>query len=271
MSTGDYAFASDTTAGYQHHQLLAELDDGPTIGRILRRLPAGLRDMRIWIPGCGNGNLARNLSEYVGPQGRVIATDRDITRFGQRGAVDVRRLDLVNDPPPEGTFDLIHVRRVLSHLPEREAIVPMLIECLSPGGHIGLEDWVHPQQPLDMLALVPEPVQLNHSAYCEFQYAVWRILDERGHDRRFGMDTYEYLDAFDLEELESGTESTMWPGGSPGCLLQDVTLTELDAELAEHGVSRGTKQTVRRLFHDPRFVIRGNPTYWTWGRKPKAA
>lgn len=270
MSETSYAFSGATKAGALHHRLLAELDDIPTLGRIQRRFPAGMEGMRVWEVGCGDGALSRALVGWVGPGGQVVATDRDITRFGQRAGVDVRMLNLVTDRPPEGKFHLIHVRKVLSHLPDREAVLATLVDCLAPGGHILLEDWVHPQRPRDMLARVPEPTVANHDAYIAFQSGVWRILTERGHDRCFGMDAYEYLDAYGLVNLESGTESTMWPGGGIGCQLQDATLTELDGELAQQGVSRGTKATVHRLLNDPEFVLRGMPTYWTWGEMPKS-
>jgi SAM-dependent methyltransferase len=271
----NYAFSVDdqdaerVQASYAHHLALAQADDTRTLGRILARFPAGLQGMRVWVPGCGNGNLARELTHYVGPTGQVVATDIDISRFGQQEDVEVLRHDVVNDPPPPGRFNLVHARRLLSHLQEREDVLLTMVGCLEPDGHLGLEDWAHPDDPRDMVPLVPEPAEENRDAYCDFQAAVWRILAERGHDPHFGWDTLEYLDAFGLVELEAGSESTLWRGGGPGCRLQTATLTELDSQLTEHGVSDDTKLIVRQLLTDPAFVLRSPPMCWTWGRKPR--
>jgi len=84
--------------------------------------------------GAGRGSIAAWLSEGVGPTGRVIATDIN-TRFLdtlQRPNLEVRRHNIVTDPLPEDEFDLVHVRLVLMHLPERDAVLGHLIKGISP-------------------------------------------------------------------------------------------------------------------------------------------
>jgi ubiquinone/menaquinone biosynthesis C-methylase UbiE len=73
----------------------------------------------------GRGSIAAWLSERVGPTGQVIATDIG-TRFLetlQRPNLEVRRHNIVTDPLPEDEFDLVHVRLVLMHLPERDSVL----------------------------------------------------------------------------------------------------------------------------------------------------
>jgi SAM-dependent methyltransferase len=262
----DYAFTGTERAARQHHKLLADLDDPMTLGRIQARFQAGMKGMRVWEVACGDGNVARTLADYVEPNGSVLATDIDISRFGPHDAVEVMVHDLVNDPPPRGVFDFVHARRILSHLEDREAILVMLLDCLAPGGTVLLEDWVHPQNPLDMLTgVVPDPRTNNRDDYCMFQYAVWRVLGEQGHDRRFGMNAYGSLDDYGLVELDAGATSTMWRGGGPACRLQDAALQKLDKQL---GLPVGVKENIHKLLNDTTFVLRGYPMHYTWGRKP---
>ena len=73
--------------------------------------------------GGGGGSIASWLANRVLPDGRVVATDLD-TRFLETLSIpnlEVRRHDIVTDPLPESTFDLIHVRLVLVHLSQWES------------------------------------------------------------------------------------------------------------------------------------------------------
>ena len=80
--------------------------------------------------------MAEWLCSVVGPKGTVVATDLE-TRFVS--AIDapnleVREHNIVSDPLEVESFDLIHTRAVLDHLPERDSILLRLVEALRPGG-----------------------------------------------------------------------------------------------------------------------------------------
>jgi SAM-dependent methyltransferase len=92
--------------------------------------------------GAGCGSIAQWLCGRVGPGGRVLAVDLD-TRFLKKLAndnLDVRRMDLRTDTLPANTFDLVHTRVVLVHIPEREQILDALLAALRPGGWLLLEE-----------------------------------------------------------------------------------------------------------------------------------
>jgi SAM-dependent methyltransferase len=92
--------------------------------------------------GGGTGTVARWLSERVGRTGQVVGTDL-VTRWMddvRAPSLQVRRHDIVVDPLEESTYDLVHARLVLTHLPQRDAIVTKLIGALKPGGWLLLED-----------------------------------------------------------------------------------------------------------------------------------
>ena len=73
--------------------------------------------------GGGLGTITRWLSDRVGPEGRVLATDID-TRFLealQLANVEVERHDVLCDPLPTAAFDLAYARLVRKHLTNQDA------------------------------------------------------------------------------------------------------------------------------------------------------
>jgi SAM-dependent methyltransferase len=90
--------------------------------------------------GAGTGTIARWMSEFMGPGGHVEATDIDLTHFtGPFPAnVTVSKLDVVTDPIPEGSFDLITARALLHHLPTWPDVIDKFRAALRPGGHLVL-------------------------------------------------------------------------------------------------------------------------------------
>jgi 2-polyprenyl-3-methyl-5-hydroxy-6-metoxy-1,4-benzoquinol methylase len=78
--------------------------------------------------GGGGGSVANWLCSRVGPGGRVVVTDID-TRFLENlklPNLEVLRHDLTRDPLAEAAYDLVHLRLVLVHLPDKEEILKRL-------------------------------------------------------------------------------------------------------------------------------------------------
>ena len=55
--------------------------------------------------------------------------------------IEIQRHDIGTDPVPEQTFDLIHARLVLIHVPAREAALQQMVTALKPGGWLIVEDF----------------------------------------------------------------------------------------------------------------------------------
>src|ERR1700716_2335038 len=70
------------------------------------------RGWRCWEVGAGGPSVPRWLAERVGPTGRVVATDIDVSWMHEVAgpAIEVRRHDVARDEPPKETFDLVHAR-----------------------------------------------------------------------------------------------------------------------------------------------------------------
>ncbi|MEV8533768.1 methyltransferase [Streptomyces sp. NPDC051211] len=101
-------------------------------------------DARVLEVGAGTGTVAAWLAARC-PQGRITATDLDTGHLppGLPGHVRALRHDVTRDPFPSESFDLIHARCVLLHLPQRERVVERMRDWLAPGGTLLLEDVVH--------------------------------------------------------------------------------------------------------------------------------
>ncbi len=101
--------------------------------------------------GAGAGSLAYWMAERC-PDGRVIAADIDPRYLDVERApnLEIVKFDLTRDDFPERSFDLIHTRMVLSHLPDRDSILRRMVGWLAPGGAMVLEDYY--MLPIDQMS-----------------------------------------------------------------------------------------------------------------------
>lgn len=92
--------------------------------------------------GGGRGSITRWLCELVGPAGRVTATDLQVGFLDTVDAanVEVVRHDIRTDSFPDGSFDLVHIRAVLMHVPDDGDLLPRMVSWLAPGGWMLLEE-----------------------------------------------------------------------------------------------------------------------------------
>ncbi|MEU3185740.1 methyltransferase domain-containing protein [Streptomyces sp. NPDC006923] len=89
--------------------------------------------------GGGGGSVARWLAEQ---DARVTVTDLDTTFLDELAGRGVRvlRHDMYTEDFPPGSFDFIHTRYVVIHLPDPDRAVARLVEWLKPGGMLLVEE-----------------------------------------------------------------------------------------------------------------------------------
>jgi SAM-dependent methyltransferase len=113
----------------------------PASRRLLAELGVGegWRGLEV---GCGTGGVARWLADRVGNTGRVLDTDLDPRFIDGHGLanLDVLTHNIVSDRLEEDTFDLVHGRAVLEHIPERQDVLARLVSAVKPGGWLLVED-----------------------------------------------------------------------------------------------------------------------------------
>ncbi|MFC9059516.1 class I SAM-dependent methyltransferase [Streptomyces sp. NPDC057074] len=136
---GDTLFALDQNEEFRL-RLLAEVFD-PLCRATMSELGVGPRARCLEV-GAGSGSVARWLCDQA-PHGEVVATDLDLSLLDRVPEPRLRRLvhDVTTDPFPEDSFDVIHARLVLSHLPQREDVMRRMLRWLRPGGFVLIESF----------------------------------------------------------------------------------------------------------------------------------
>ena len=210
---------------------LAELYDATTI-RHLQRIGVEY-GWQCWEIGAGPGSIAQWLCGQVGPSGSVLATDID-TRFLDRGGqpnLTICRHDIVLDPLPDNTFDVVHARLVLVHLPEREQALDRMITALKPGGWLLAEEF-------DSVSQLPAPDRYPWEVALKSTAALRTVMIDRGVNLGFGRTLAGHLRARGMESISAEGRMLMTQGRSLGTDLMKANLEQLrDAILASDPVT----------------------------------
>ncbi|HWG26648.1 methyltransferase domain-containing protein [Actinospica sp.] len=203
---------------------LAELFDGVTRGHF-DRLGVG-PGWRCWEAGAGGRGIPEALAAAVGPTGYVLATDINPAWLDPHGTYEVRRHDVVADPPPEpGTFDLVHARLVLIHVPDRARALATMVAALRPGGRLLVEDADTELQPLVCLDETGPAQQRANRLRSAFR----ELMTHRGADLRYGRTLPRTLRAAGLIDVAAAGS---FPVGGTVCdRLEIASIRQVRAEL----------------------------------------
>ena len=213
--------------------------------------------------GGGGGSVATWLSERVGATGRVLVTDID-TRFLETirlPNLEVRRHDITHDPLPEGTFDLVHSRMVLIHLPERDEVLRRMAGALKPGGWLVCEEF-------DSLSALPDSAVSPGEILLKTHVAMGRLSVDHRVDRRYGRLLHGRFRALGLISLGAEARMSIVQCGSPGATLLRASYECRRTAMIDAGylTEREFDQDMARL-DDTDFMM-PSPIMWTaWGRR----
>ncbi|MEU3777695.1 class I SAM-dependent methyltransferase [Streptomyces sp. NPDC032472] len=212
--------------------------------------------------GAGTGTVARWLAEEAGAD-EVVALDRDTDRLaplaGPRLRVRTADITRLAAEPGLGTFDLVHARFVLMHLPERRELVGRLAELVKPGGHLVLSDAVD----------VPDPADTT-SAYRRTLDAMWRTLAETIGTDIAAVRAYPHLlRAAGLEGVAAELVCPPLTPGSPLAAFWTETLERMrPALLAGARLDETTLDETLSYLASPRLAELGPGMLTVWGRRP---
>jgi SAM-dependent methyltransferase len=209
--------------------------------------------------GAGAGTVSRGLAERVGPQGTVWSIDQDLRFHDAMPAnVDIRQLDLVSDTIPESSFDFIHARAVLQHIPEREAVLDRLVVAVKPGGWLLVEDSdmrAFAEQPL------PEPFATVHRILASGAGTPWR-------DPHYGTRLVAHFGERSMLDIGvDGATGLMRPGESSGewwFLAIDRVLPHL---VEASTITAAQADRCREQMRAPDLVMLGPLMLGVWGRR----
>jgi SAM-dependent methyltransferase len=209
--------------------------------------------------GGGAGSIARHLADRV-PMGGVIATDIETSRLekaSRQQNLRVLRHDVVTDYFPDASFDLIHARFVLAHLPDRQSTLARMVGWLKPGGVLIVEGFHW----LDVVGLDPSYTKAM---------AAYNTLSSItiGTDSSWSQRVPETLADLGLERIGTQTHDRTRTvrGGNTTATLWRLTLAEARDQSVAAGLATDEQfvQALRAL-NDPSFAGTAPAVYSTWG------
>jgi SAM-dependent methyltransferase len=242
--------------------LLEEIFD-PDSEDWLSRIPIPVGGTCLEVGG-GAGSIAGWLCRRVGPEGRVVATDLEPEFLEERSEpnLEVRRHNIVTDDLETDTFDLIHARLVLEHLPERDEVLRRLVAALRPGGWLVLEEF-------DWCSMVPAPGSRGADLHGPGYDIVRRIFRAAGIDQDYGRRLPLDFRAAGLVDVGAGGRAHMALGGTPAAEWWRISMARLvDQIRAAGGLSEEqVSEFVAAPAHEEYCTLLPT-TVTAWGRKP---
>jgi len=216
--------------------------------------------------GAGAGSIAEWLSKYVGPKGRVVATDTDM-RFLQGISapnLEVRQHDITKDELEEGYYDLVHCRYVLEHLTEPEKALKRMAEAVRHGGWLLIEGadygpWLS--------ADANDPTATSFTMICR---SVIDFLKKRGiADPFFGRRVPELMEQIEFVDVVHDGWTRMYRGGEHAMSLWSTTFQAAARPMIATGLlSQEQHDNVVLRFMNPDFNLIGPIMFGAWGRRP---
>jgi SAM-dependent methyltransferase len=209
--------------------------------------------------GAGGGSVTRMLADRIGT-GSVLAVDLDTTLLEGlvSDRVQVRRLDLRCDSLPADTFDLVHSRQLLMHVPARLSALRRLAGAARPGG------WVAAMEP-DFTTVELSPTNLVWER-------VWSIFCDAlvagGWDPRYGARLCGDLRTAGLVDVQADLIASCGCGGSLRARLLALTFERLRERLVALGADNLEIHEAERLLRDSAITFRSQTTYVARARRP---
>ncbi|GAA3435431.1 class I SAM-dependent methyltransferase [Kutzneria kofuensis] len=128
-------FSAEQPTEAQRLRMLERFRDPDTFA-ILESLPVK-ESWRCLEIGAGTGSVTRWLADRCS---HVVAADLDVRHLEPAATVSVLETDITAHSFPTASFDLIHARAVMCHLPARDEVVARALDWLAPGGWFVVED-----------------------------------------------------------------------------------------------------------------------------------
>jgi SAM-dependent methyltransferase len=168
LTKAEYLLEHDWEQEPRRLELLEQHAD-PTSFRRLKAtgIRPGWRCLEV---GAGRGSIAQWLANEVGPTGHVTALDLETSLLAwlEQPNLEVVEGDALEIEFPEQSFDLIHTRLVLMHIPERRRALERMFSWLRPGGWLVTEE-------LDCMAVFADPQEDRVELFRGFREALTTI------------------------------------------------------------------------------------------------
>ena len=219
---------------------------------------------RCWEVGAGGPSVPTFMAQRVGTGGSVLATDIDLAWMPPEPRLfEVARHDVGLDPPPPGSFDLIHARLVLVHVPRRAEALAAMVGALRPGGWLVLEDADPALQPLTCIDEWGPDQELANRLRRGFR----ELLARRGAELAYGRTLPRILRQYGLSAVSA---DAFFPVTGPACtVLERATVEQIRQPMIAAGLATA-EDIDRHLANIDRgdLDLATSPMISAWGRKP---
>jgi len=241
---GNYVFAPAQRE--EQYRCLSEAFHATTTARLAE---IGVGDgWRCLDVGCGNGALSRWLADRVAPTGQVLATDVDPIAVADRPNLTVVKHDVRTDPVREESLDLIVVRLLLQHFPDRDAVLAKLARALKPGGWLQVEEFDTSHE-----RVLVAPSDRAARLYEKFLRAKRDLMRSSGGDPEWGRRAAAALRGAGLVDVDARPHVRTRSPGSPDLQLQQNHTHQLRDGLLASGMTDEELADVRTVMNTPSF------------------
>lgn len=216
--------------------------------------------------GAGTATVSQWMAEQLGGEGEVLCTDlqTDFIANIDHPLIRVEKLDVTQPPPELEPFDLVVVRAVHHHIPDRDAAARNIAKTVRPGGHI----------------LYVEPD--IHPAFCD-DHPVWKRLwqalfewgERRDIDYYTGRRVPAQLASIGMDIVSVRGETDLFNGSEASKTARDLYRMTFDVVLQplldEGFLSKSDAEDAYALLDNPKAWLMGFCFFATHARKPAAS
>jgi SAM-dependent methyltransferase len=261
-----YLLANSQIQAGTRFEALATLFD-PSTFRHLREIGVG-SGWRCWEVGAGGMSVPHWLAAQVGPTGMVIATDIDTSWLANSSAgidhIHILRHDVGAEDPPATDLDLVHVRLVLTHVPQRTTALASVTAALRPGGWLLLEEADPGLQPL----ICPDDTGPAQHLANRLRHGFRTLMAGRGADLAYGRTLPRLLRDHGLVDVAA---DAYFPISAPACAtLERATVEQIRDRLISAGIATAAEidQHLDNIATGQLPDLATSPMISAWGRKP---
>lgn len=253
-STGP--FSMDELTERDRLVLLEQVKDPDTV-RILESLPLA-KSSRCLEIGAGVGSIAYWLAARYA-QGQVVAVDIDTRNLDPRRSsnLTIRQVDITTCEFACASFDLVHARAVLCHLPDREEVLARAYQWLSPGGWLVVEDVYTPP-----VGTSPYPAMNRYAA------AAHQAAQQRGADMQWGTKLPGRMAQLGFKHIAAEASPRLVGSGGLPDELWRINLEQAGSHMVRSGLlTEAELDECLNLLDNPYFVDIRYIGIAAWGQK----
>jgi SAM-dependent methyltransferase len=181
--------------------------------------------------GAGAGSVTRWIADKVGTTGKIVAIDLD-TRFLddiQQPNVTVLKADIRTLAYEPQSFDLIHARYVLIHLPDFQTALSTMLALLKPGG------WLVVEEPDFLAARAIAGTDIACQAVERVNQAIVQMFADKAMDPALGVKLPAIVQQLGLQLVAVENETHLAAGGSEIAAIMNRSTVQLRSQYLATG------------------------------------